>query len=245
MLLPIDHIPFQGSDLDAIAQAFTALGFTISTPGAYTSPDDPQARWDNRCIFLARGWFDLLHVPSAAPEAPVKPGSCLFLTDDLGQAELRMGEMRRHPPYRLERVWDSGHACETFDLTAIRERIAPLGLAVIQHAYPCLDARDEWFEHPNTAIEVAGLIFGGAEPGPAAPAAGEVLNLSGFDYWDAAAFAASFGGQAHPIAVRVRVASLTAARAALAPHLACVESQGRLHVAPAAPLGCGFQFFEA
>ena len=242
MLLPIDHIPFQGPDLDAIAQAFAALGFTVSPPGAYTSPDDPLASWANRCVFLASGWFDLLHVPSAASEAPVKPGSCLFLTDDLRQTERRLGEMRRHPPYRLKRVWDERHACETLELTAIRERIAPLGLAVIQHAYPCPDARDEW--HPNTAVEVAGLIFGGAEPGPAASAAGDVLDLSGFDYWDAEAFAASFGGQAHPIAVRVCVTSLAAARAALAPHLACVESQGRLHVAPPVPLGCGFQFFE-
>ena len=61
-MLPLDHLPFRNPDLTKLAAAFEALGFTVSPPGAYTSADVPDARWVNRCVFLKRGWFDLLAV---------------------------------------------------------------------------------------------------------------------------------------------------------------------------------------
>ena len=45
-MLPLDHIPFQGPDLSALADAFAALGFTVSPACSYTSPDYPDARWN-------------------------------------------------------------------------------------------------------------------------------------------------------------------------------------------------------
>ena len=133
---------------------------------------------------------------------------------------------------------------EDFAMFAVRERISPLGLAVIQHHYPCLDASSAWFVHPNSAKEVAGVAFAGAEPGPFAQAAAEALDLSGFEYWEQAAFSDAFG-EGVDCAVRVRVSSLAAARASLSPSLAAMESKGRLHVTPPSPLGCGFLFFES
>lgn len=241
-MLPLDHIPFPGPDLAATAAAFAALGFTVSPRCAYTSPDDPGARWTNHCVFLERGWFDLLQAPGAPPV--VRPGGVLFLTDDLDAAAARLVSMRRLAPYRLVRSWDDAPGHEAFALFAIRERISPLGLAVIEHDYPCADASPAWFAHRNAATEVSGLIFADAQPGPFAPAAAQVLDLAGFEYWDRARFHAAFG-EGVDCAVRVRVASLQAARNALAADLTVVESKGRLHVAPPSPLGCGFQFFEA
>lgn len=241
-MLPLDHIPFPGPDLAATAQAFTALGFAPSPSCSYRSPDEPGGRWDNRCVFLERGWFDLLQASGAAPL--VRPGAALFLTDDLTASSGRLSALRQLPPYRLVRGWDASAHGESFRLFAVRERISPLGLAVIEHAYPCPDAMPAWFVHPNRAMALCGLIFSGGEPGPLASAASEVLDLSGFRYWEPARFSAAFGAGVD-CAVRVQVASLAATRAALAPHLAVQESKGRLHVAPPSPLGCGFQFFEA
>ena len=242
MMLPLDHIPFQGPDLPALADAFAALGFTVTPPCSYTSPDYPDARWNNHCVFMERGWFDLLEAPGAP--AAVAPGGALFLTSDLDAAAARLDGMRLAPAYRLVRGWQDEHAHEAFSLFSIRERISPLGLAVIEHAYPCADARPEWFTHRNGAIEAAGLIFAGAQPGPFAPSAARALDLRGFQYWEPGPFGDAFGEHADR-AVRVRVASLATARAALAPDLAVMESKGRLHVAPPSPLGCGFEFFEA
>lgn len=228
-MLPLDHIAFQGPDLPALAQAFAALGFTVSPRGFYTSPDQPDARWDSHCVFMDRGWFDLLHAPGAP--AAVAPGGTLFLTSDLDAAAARLGDMRLAPAYRLVRGWEDEHAHESFKLLSIRERIAPLGLAVIEHAYPCADALPQWFSHPNTAIEAAGLIFAGAQPGPLAQVADAVLDLTAFEYWEPQRFSDAFGEHVDR-AVRVRVASLAAARAALAGDFAVQESKGRLHVAP-------------
>ena len=243
-MLPLDHIPFPGPDLAATAAAFAALGFNVSPRCAYTSPDEPGARWENHCVFLDTGWFDLLQAHGAPP--PVRPGGALFLTDDLDAASARLSTMRQLPPYRLVRGWDDApdRGKEAFRLFAIRERISPLGLAVIEHHYPCLDAAPAWFIHPNNAKEVVGAVFAGAEPGPFAQAAVQVLDLSGFEYWELARFGDAFGPGVD-CAVRIRVGSLAAARAALSSDLAVVEAEGRLHVAPPSPLGCGFLFFES
>ena len=68
------------------------------------------------------------------------PGGALFLTSDLEAAARRLGDMRLATAYRLIRSRDGEPAHEPFKLFSIRERIAPLGLAVIEHAYPCADA---------------------------------------------------------------------------------------------------------
>jgi hypothetical protein len=243
-MLTLDHLPFPGPDLAATAAAFAALGFTVTPPCAYISPDYPDALWNNRSVFLRRGWFDLLHTPQAPADTLVGPRGALFLTNDLDAASARFDGMRLHPAYRLDRSWDGAPelGTETFRLFSIRERISPLGLAVIEHHYPCPDTRPEWFEHPNRALELAGLIFAGGEPGAFAPAAGRVLDLSGFEHWPADVFAQRFGDA--DLAVKVRTASLAAVRRALAPDLPVMETAGALCVRPPAPLDCGFLFLE-
>lgn len=244
-MLPIDHIPFAGPDLDALASAFSALGFTVTPGCAYTSPEYPDARWANRSVFLRQGWFDLLHAREAPANTAVTPGACLFLSDDLDAAAAALADMRRLPAYRLDRSWDGAPelGTETFRLFSIRERISPLGLAVIAHDYPCPDTLPAWFEHPNGAVELAGLVFAGGEPGAFAKPASRVLDLSGFAHWPADAFAAAF--EDAEIAVRVKVASLHAARAALSPELPVRETAAGLCVIAPGPLACGFLFEPA
>lgn len=244
MPLPLDHIPFAGQDIDALAAAFDALGFTVTPACAYTSPDYPDARWRNRSVFLRQGWFDLLHEPNAPANAAIAPGACLFLTTDLEGAAAELGDMRLHPAYRLDRNWDDAPELggETFHLFSIRERISPLGLAVIAHDYPCPDTRPEWFAHPNSAARLSGLIFAGGEPGPFAKAAGRVLDLSGFEHWPAESFCAAF--EDAEIAVRVEVASLGTVQAALRSDLTVRQIAPGLAVLAPAPLACGFLFVE-
>lgn len=247
-MLPLDHLPFSTGDLEALTRAFRALGFIVSPRGGYTSPEAPEARWANHSVFLRKGWFDLLHNPQAAADAPVTPGGGLFLTDDLDAAAARLDGFCTRPSYRLERRWknDLGLPLETFALFEIRERISPLGLAVIQHHYPCHDTLAAWFDHPNAAEEVAGLIFGSAEPGPMANHAACHLDISGFRYWDDGKFKAAFGHCDPQVALRVRVSSLTKVRAALdVSGIAFVETPEGLHVTPPRPLACGFQFFQS
>lgn len=244
-MLPIDHIPFAAPDLDALAAAFGALGFTVAPACAYNSPDYPDARWRNRSVFLRQGWFDLLYEPQAPANAAVTPGACLFLSPDLDAAAAGLGDMRLHPAYRLERSWDGAPelGTETFRLFSIRERISPLGLAVIAHHYPCPDTRAEWFEHPNSAARLSGLIFAGGEPGPFAKAAGRVLDLSGFEHWPPETFCAAF--EDAEVAVRVEVDSLEAAQAALGSDLTARQTAGGLALRAPAPLACGFLFVES
>ena len=246
-MLPLDHLPFPTGDLDALGQAFETLGFVVSPRGAYTSPETPDASWTNRGVFMRKGWFDLLHSPEALAAAPVSPRAGLFLTDDLDAAAASLDGFRTRPSYRLERRWkhDLGLPSEVFALFDIRERISPLGLAVIQHHYPCHDTLAAWFDHPNTAEEVAGLIFGSAEPGPMAERAGCHIDISGFRYWGDEKFRALFGVCTPQVALRIRVGSLTKARAAFDfAGLAFLETTEGLHVTPPSPLACGFQFFQ-
>ena len=239
-VLPLDHLPFPTPDLARLRVAFEALGFTVSPPGAYTSADFPDARWPGHCVFLRKGWFDLLENPQVDRDAPVVPGGALFRTDDLDAALTAFADFRTLAPYRLERRWDedSGVPPETFKLFSVRERIAPVGLAVIEHAWPCPDILPAWMEHENGAVEVAGLTFGSAAPGPFAERAGAVLDLSGFDY-------SAVGAGSPPITVRIRVKSLDQSAAAFDRLGARYERDSHgLSVHPPEGLACPFSFFE-
>jgi hypothetical protein len=245
--MPLDHLPFSTGDLSRLQAAFETLGFTFSPPGVYVSADVPEARWPNRCVFLHKGWFDLLENPQIDRDAPAGPGGALFRTADLDAALAAFADFRTLAPYRLERRWGEDWSVppETFKLFQVRERIAPVGLAVIEHAWPCPDILPAWMEHDNGAVEVAGLTFGGAAPGPFAERIGAVLDLSGFDYVAADAFESAFGAHSRQIAVRVRVKSLDQAAAAFDRLGARYERSGQgLRVHPPEGLACPFSFFE-
>jgi hypothetical protein len=246
-MLPLDHLPFRANDLTTLQAGFEALGFTVSPPGAYTSADVPEARWPNRSVFLNKGWFDLLADPSAEPDTIEGPSGGLFRTDDLDATLTTARDTRTRPPYRLERRWemDVGLPPETFRLFDLRERVAPIGLAVIEHAWPCQDILPAWQAHENGALEVAGLIFCGDRPGPMAERAGTLLDLSGFEYLAASDFETRFGTCPGQIAVRVRVTSLAETARVLSDRRVAFEAHDdTVSVDSQCRFGCGFSFFE-
>jgi hypothetical protein len=244
--LPLDHLPFNAAELAGLAQAFGTLGFTVSPRGAYTSPSQPAARWPNHSVFLRAGWFDLLQEPSLPTDALLAPRACLFRAGDLAAAAQALSPLRTTTPYGLVRRWDQdlGLEPETFELFSLRERVAPLPVAVIAHAYPCCDIRPDWLDHPNSAQAVAGLIFADAAPGPAATKAGQALDLSGFQYWGRPAFEAEFGPGVE-VAVRVRVGSLGQVAAVLnAGGVGFRQGEAGICVPPHGRFGCGFAFYS-
>ena len=78
---PLDHLPIPNHDLQGACRAFEALGFTVSPTCVYASPEQPEAEWRNRSVFLSEGWLDLQAAPNAPAGAGGAPASCLFRTD--------------------------------------------------------------------------------------------------------------------------------------------------------------------
>ena len=242
-MLPLDHIPFYDENPDELALGFGKLGFTVSPPSRYTAPDHPDAEWRGRCIFTADGWLDLLFDEN--PRNPGAPMACLFRAPDLAAAIAEGAILNPGEPVRLERRWrgEADLPAESFVYAELRSRIAPVGLAVIAHAWPCVDVRTEWFEHANGARRIVGLIFGGEAPGPAAPSAGRLLDLSSLDYWSQAAFDAAFPGTRARRALRVTVDDLARTRAALAANGArFLEMEAGIAVPAQFGLTCGVLF---
>jgi hypothetical protein len=230
-----------------LGKVFEALGFTVSPAGAYTSPEFPNARWPTRCVFLRDGWFDLLEEGGADLAHPIVPIACLFRSPDIEVSAKAFADVRTAPSYRLERRWDIdlGRCPEAFRLFSLRERVAPVGLAVIEHAWPCADVLPAWLDHPNGARAVVGLVFGGAAPGPAADQCGPHLDLSAFDYLDEQEFEERYGPLSRQVAVRVRVRDLSRTAEALDRRGIAYSWRGEeLTAPPVMPLGCAFAFSE-
>lgn len=242
-MLPLDHIPFYAPDPEALGQGFARLGFTLSPPSRYISPDAPAALWQGRCVFLRDGWFDLLGDPQ--PRTPGAPMSLLFRTPDLEATRRELAELNPEAPFHLERRWadDDSLAPERFVYAALNSRIAPFALAVIQHAWPCVDLLPEWQAHANGAQAVVSLIFGGEAPGPAAAIAARFLDHQAIEYWSQSAFDAAFPGAKVRRAIRLRVRDLDETRAALAARgVHFTEAADGLDVPPQFGVEAGFLF---
>jgi len=160
-MLPLDHVPFDAADLDALAHAWARLGFTVSPRGAYTSPDAPAARWPCRCIFLASGWLDLHEVESLPPREVRGPNGILYRADELETARNGLAAAEPRPgAFRLERHWDeSAAAAERFTYFTLRARMAPVGLAVIAHHDDGSDVDPAWRDHANSAVSLVQIVF--------------------------------------------------------------------------------------
>lgn len=239
---PIDHVPVTHADLNELAGLFDALGFCVSDVVTYTSPDDPSGPWRCRAVFLQAGWLDLQWQPGRPAELGAAPHSCLFRAPDLDSARRDFRGLRMGPAFRLDGTWEGGGA-QDFPLAwmAVRERIAPLvlGLAAYPGPHPARVTK-----HRNTAVEVLGLSFGGVSPGPAAGLLADRLDLYGFRYLEAEAFAALFGEPKGLMsAIRIRVDALQSAADALDQGGVSYSVAGASLFVPAQScLGCGLEF---
>lgn len=247
-MFPIDHIPVAHHDLDRLAAVFEALGFSVSRPCVYDSPDDPTGPWTCRSVFLDHGWLDLQQAPAMPVGAGAAPQACLFRTPSLATAAAELAPFRTGPAIRLTRRWD-GEATADLELAwmSLRERIAPFVLALAE--YPARGPAEGIARapHRNSATRLLGLTFGGAAPGPAAEAAGRRLDLSGFRYLPQDAFDAGFGRPAGlSTALRFEVGSLDAVTAALGEGGLTHTVDGACIRVPAqGDLGCGVEFRSA
>lgn len=240
-MLPIDHIPIGHADLDRLAAQFERLGFTVSGPCAYRSPDPPGEAWSCRAVFLGQGWLDLQSQPAWPAELGATPHSCLFRTARLEEGLLgfRTGEV-----FRLSRHWAQRQApVVRLAWRSLLERVAPFALALVSYPEDDPDQASPP-DHANTATRLLGLAFGGADPGPAAGQVAERLDLSGFRFLAASDFGEKFGRPEGPWrAVRIEVRDLEAAASALrAGGLGFTRGGQSLFVPVQSDLGCGLEF---
>lgn len=241
-MMIMDHLPFSGPNLGSLTATFAGLGFQVSPPGAYTSPDGPGGPWQNRAVFLRQGWFDLLLDADASGAA--SPGAALFRSDgpDLGEGRSEGLSPEAGGPYHLRHAWDKGDAeAQLFRIAPIDQADSPLPLARIVHTRPGAEPAADWRDHPNSARALTGVIVRGGESQPlAAP----------FDRW-----IRQWSPENDPpprdlgdasLIVCVQVAALAAADTALA-----AGGAGRLHTAralyapPFGAIGCAFRFAAA
>ncbi|HEX2559353.1 MAG TPA: VOC family protein [Phenylobacterium sp.] len=232
-MLPLDHLPFPTSDLEGLAEAMRRLGFTVSPRGRYVQPDG--AVFPNRCVFLKKGWFDLLQADEAPAE--VLPRGCLFLTGDVQATRVALADLgpsRR--TFLLERRWDQdvGRPPERFRWIGFKTDRLGVQAAAVEHAWPCVDILPEWQVHPNGAVEILGLASTGKPPGETG------LDTSGFLYLSAEAVAETYGAE---LAVRLKVDDLWQTRRAL--HRGGVEwrqAGASLIIPPHGAVACAFEF---
>lgn len=234
-MLPLDHLPFPTPDLEGLAQALGRLGFTVSPRGRYTQPDG--AVFPNRCVFMGKGWFDLLQ----AGEAPagVRPHGCLFLTHDLEATRADLAELGpSRGTFPLERRWDEdiGRPPERFRWIGFKSERLGVQAAAIEHAWPCADLLPAWQAHANGALEVLGLALAAGAPGQTG------LDTSGFRFLSAGELGETYGAG---LGVRVGVADpAQTERALLGAGLEFRRVAGSLVVPPHVPFACAFEFVE-
>ena len=221
------------------------MGFSVSGVCVYQSPDEPRETWTCRAVFLQHGWLDLQSHPGST-SAKAFPHGALFRAPSLAVASSALSPFRLGPTARLIRTWQDDHA-PRLDLswTSLRERIAPMVLAIVE--YPEGDpASGEETSHPNGARRLLGLAFGAAEAGPTAQAAARKLALSGFEYLAQPTFENSFGrGDGPLIAIRFEVASCDRTASVLRERgVPFAISNRTIAVCAHGVLGCGVEFIE-
>ncbi len=142
------------------------------------------------------------------------PGGCLFLTADLEKSIADLNAVEITGRYSLERCWqDDSVPGERFDLASLRKSPCQLPAAIIQHNWPCDDVRTEWTAHPNGAVCLEAVFC--SKP---------TANLSTSSPYDGISdsslardlseesFRVRFGTDQFRVAVRIRVADLSAVR---------------------------------
>jgi len=154
MLLPLDHIPFVSRD-DTVLCAFMKMGFTCSPLATYTSPEFPDVIWKTNCVFLNKGWFDLLRDMAAPVESPTSPGGCIFLSDGLPATVTAISNSDAQASYTLIRQWSAPEsATEIFKVASYRNRVCQFPLTIIEHDWPCRDIKPGWQLHANSAVSL-------------------------------------------------------------------------------------------
>jgi len=162
----LDHAVVVCSDLDAAAERWRTLGFTL-TPRGYHSLGS-----QNHCIMLARDYLELLHVPEATSvlqyylDTQQHGGGCAAIScrsgDVFGEtASLRGEGWHMSDPFELTRpvtLGDGSVRDAIFRVSSLDE--APgARYFLCEHRTPELLWRDEWTSHVNGALGVETMFL--------------------------------------------------------------------------------------
>ncbi len=161
-----DHAVVVCPDLDAGAQAWQRLGFTLTPRGYHTLGSQ------NHCIMLGHDYVELLHVTAPTPsrqyywDAQARGGGCAAMScksdDAFGTAaRLRASGWYTSDPIEFSRpvrLDDGSEHPATFRVTALDD--APgARYFVCEHRTPELLWRPEWMSHANGADSIATMFL--------------------------------------------------------------------------------------
>lgn len=153
-------------DLDAAAQQWRRLGFTLTPRGFHTLGSQ------NHCVMLAQDYLELLHVEGQSParqyywDAQQRGGGCAALSCRSTDARADAASLRSNGwhiadpiefsrPVRLD---DGSEHAASFRVTAMDD--APgARFFLCEHRTPELLWRPEWMSHPNGAVGIAAMFL--------------------------------------------------------------------------------------
>lgn len=153
-------------DLDAAAEQWSRLGFTLTPRGFHTLGSR------NHCIMLARDYLELLHVEGQSParqyywDAQQRGGGCAALSCRSTDARADAAALRGNGwhiadpidfsrPVRLD---DGSEHDASFRVTAMDD--APgARFFLCEHRTPDLLWRPEWMSHANGAVGIAAMFL--------------------------------------------------------------------------------------
>lgn len=169
---PFDHAVIVCGDLDAAANQWRALGFTLTPRGYHTLGSQ------NHCIMLARDYLELLHVTAPSPsrqyywDAQQRGGGFAAMScksrDAFATADrLRAAGFQPSDPIEFSRpvrLDDGSEHPATFRVTAL-DHAPGARYFVCEHRTPDLLWRPEWLAHANGAQAIAAtyLVVDAAE----------------------------------------------------------------------------------
>lgn len=161
-----DHAVVVCPDLDATAQGWRDLGFTLTPRGFHTLGSQ------NHCIMLGSDYLELLHVTAPSPsrqyywDAQASGGGCAAMSCKTGDAFATATHLRKggwHASEAIEfsrpvRLEDGSEHPATFRVTAVDD--APgARYFVCEHRTPELLWRPEWMAHANGAQGIAAMFL--------------------------------------------------------------------------------------
>lgn len=161
----LDHAVVVCPDLDAVADRWHTLGFTLTPRGFHTLGSQ------NHCIMLQRDYLELLHVTQPATarqyywDAQLHGGGCVAMScrsDDAfaDAASLRAQGWHMSDPVEFSRrvALDGTQRDATFRVTALDE--APgARYFLCEHRTPELLWRDDWTAHVNGASGIETMFL--------------------------------------------------------------------------------------
>lgn len=180
----LDHVGIAAHDLARLAATYEGLGFRLTPLARHAGrlvPDGPVVPFGtgNRCAMLGTqgrpaGYLELIaRIDPAAPANSLDRFLARYegihiVAFGIADAEAELARLRRERfllegiAY-LERPADPGDAAKgiaKFARLPLPNEASPEGrMQLIQHLTPELIWRDEWIDHPNRAVRLAGLVI--------------------------------------------------------------------------------------